>query len=86
MMPSVPGGNGGRNSKATALGGKFIWWRARRWLGGRNDILPGWIMYCIWWILFCLLLLFWNHTWITLIGKPVSFASCSRINRVGFGF
>ena len=43
------------------------------------------VMYCIWLILFCLLLLFWNQTWITRMGSPVSLASCSRISLVGFG-
>merc|ERR1711971_609337 len=38
-----------------------------------------------WVILLTLLLLFWNHTCITLMGRPVSFATCSLIKRVGLG-
>lgn len=51
-------------------------------LGGRKGALA---MNLIWWSLFSLLRLFWNQTWMTRIGSPVSLASCSLISRVGFG-
>ena len=54
----------------------------RRALGGRKGALA---MNLIWCKRFSLLLLFWNQTWMTRMGSPVSLASCSRISRVGFG-
>ena len=53
-------------------------------MGPRN--IPGPAMNLSWCILFSLLLLFWNQTWITLMGSPVSLANCSLTALVGLGF